>query len=79
MLGQFLNDAASSRRPTSRESEVIRLVAFGLTNVQIAIELGMSRKTVEFHLTNLYRRYQLPGRAALVLRAVTADWIKGEQ
>lgn len=74
-MGSPGSRASDPGAPSSREREVIRLVATGWSNDEIAGRLALSRKTVEFHLSNLYRRYELPGRAALVMRAVAAKWI----
>jgi DNA-binding NarL/FixJ family response regulator len=41
---------------TSREVEILRLVLAGYTNKAIAAEMGISEKTVEFHLDNLYTK-----------------------
>jgi DNA-binding CsgD family transcriptional regulator/pimeloyl-ACP methyl ester carboxylesterase len=46
-----------------RESEVLRLVAAGESNVQIARRLGLSTHTVERHVANLYRKIGARGRA----------------
>ena len=46
-----------------RETEVLRLVAGGETNGQIAARLGISINTVERHVTNLYRKIDARGRA----------------
>ncbi|MDA8195169.1 MAG: AAA family ATPase [Thermaerobacter sp.] len=48
-----------------RELEVARLVADGMTNVQVAARLNLSARTVENHLQRIYERLQLPSRAAL--------------
>src|SRR5215471_17918203 len=48
---------------TPRELEVLRLVAEGETNVQIARRLGVSTHTVERHVANLYRKIGARGRA----------------
>jgi ATP/maltotriose-dependent transcriptional regulator MalT len=50
---------------TPRQQEIARLVADGLTNQQIADELGVKVKTVEMHLTRAYSRLGVNGRAAL--------------
>jgi ATP/maltotriose-dependent transcriptional regulator MalT len=49
---------------TPRESEVLRLVAQGLTNKEIAAELTLSRHTVHRHLANILTKLDLPSRAA---------------
>ena len=55
---------------TSRESEVLQLVAEGSANKQTAIELGISPKTVEKHRANLMDRLQLHGIPALTSYAI---------
>ena len=41
---------------TSRETEVANLVGKGLSNPEIAAELFISRKAVEYHLGNIYAK-----------------------
>jgi DNA-binding CsgD family transcriptional regulator len=48
---------------TSREREVLRLVAAGRDNREIATELTMSIRTVERHLQTIYRKLDLTGSA----------------
>jgi DNA-binding CsgD family transcriptional regulator len=50
---------------TSRETEVAQLVGRGLSNPEIAAELFISRKAVEFHLSNVYAKGGLRGRQQL--------------
>ena len=49
---------------TAREVEVVRLVASGRTNRAIAAELGISERTVERHLSNIFTKLDLSSRAA---------------
>jgi two-component system, NarL family, response regulator LiaR len=57
---------------TERELEVLRLVASGMTNPQIASELFISPSTVKFHLSNILRKMQVETRAeAIVIAAKT--------
>jgi len=49
---------------TPREIEVLGLVASGMTNAQIAKELYVSCRTVETHLTSIYRKLGVSSRAA---------------
>jgi DNA-binding CsgD family transcriptional regulator len=48
---------------TSRELEVLRLVATGRTNRAIAEELGLSEKTVARHLSNIFNKLDVSSRA----------------
>ena len=47
-----------------REVEVLRLVATGLTNREIATELMLSERTVERHVSNIFAKIAVPSRAA---------------
>jgi non-specific serine/threonine protein kinase len=55
---------------TAREVEVLRLVATGLTNAQIAQELVLSEKTVATHLTHILNKTNSENRAAAVAFAI---------
>ena len=63
-------EAARSTRPepvgglTTREVEVLRLVAAGGTNREIARDLYLSEKTVERHLSNIFAKLGLSSRSA---------------
>jgi predicted ATPase/DNA-binding CsgD family transcriptional regulator len=49
---------------TSREAEVLRLVARGMTDAEVARELVVSRRTVHAHLRSIYRKLDVRTRAA---------------
>ncbi len=49
---------------TAREVEVLRLVAQGLTDAQIAEQLVISPRTVNNHLTSIYSKIQVSTRTA---------------
>lgn len=49
---------------TPRELEVLRLVATGLTNRQIAAGLVLSERTVDRHMSNIFAKLDVPSRAA---------------
>jgi DNA-binding CsgD family transcriptional regulator len=51
---------------TSREVEILELVAAGRTNVAIARALDMSPRTVAKHLEHVYRKLGVSNRAAAV-------------
>ena len=48
---------------SAREAEVLRLVASGLTNAEVAEKLFLSSRTVNWHLTSIYRKLGLHSRA----------------
>jgi DNA-binding NarL/FixJ family response regulator len=51
---------------TSRESELLGMLANGWTNVQIAARTGISENTVKYHLKNLYDKLEVRNRAMAV-------------
>ena len=55
---------------TGREREVLRLVAQGQTDRKIAESLVISPRTVNRHLSNIFVKLEVPGRAAAVACAV---------
>jgi DNA-binding CsgD family transcriptional regulator len=57
---------------TGRETEVAQLIGQGLSNPEIAAELFISRKAVEFHLSNVYAKCGLQGRQQL--RRFVGSW-----
>ena len=57
---------------TSRETEVAHLIGKGLSNPEIAAELFISRKAVEYHLGNVYAKCGLRGRQQL--RRFVEQW-----
>jgi DNA-binding NarL/FixJ family response regulator len=57
-------------RLTPRETEVVRLIAAGLSNKEIAAALGVSVRTIEHHITNLYRKLGAQSKADATAWAV---------
>lgn len=63
------------RRPradglTSREVEILRLVASGLTNRQLGEGLGVSTRTVDAHLRSVYAKLGVKSRSAATRYAI---------
>src|SRR5258705_3398109 len=55
---------------SEREKEVVQLLLQGKSNKLIALSLGISIRTVEFHLKNVYAKFQVSSRMELVLKLV---------
>jgi len=76
VLGEYrrLSDAPAADpdapRLTERETEVLRLVAKGLSYKQIAERLFLSHRTVQNHVQNTLRKLQLHNRVQLVRYAI---------
>jgi DNA-binding NarL/FixJ family response regulator len=78
VLGEYrrLSDAPEAAadpgtpRLTERETEVLRLVAKGLSYTQIAERLFLSHRTVQNHVQNTLRKLQLHNRVQLVRYAI---------
>jgi DNA-binding NarL/FixJ family response regulator len=62
-----LRASTERKEPTARERAVIRLLMRGLTNRNIAETLGIREKTVEAHLSSLFRKFEVHSRTELVL------------
>ena len=61
---------------TAREMDVLRLLAQGLTNYDIARRLGLSVRTVEAHLTHIYAKLNVSSRTEAALVAQRRGWVR---
>src|SRR5262249_59217087 len=59
-------DEAGLEAVTMREREIIRQVAFGLRNAEVATKLHISRRTVTTHLANIFRKLGIHQRGELL-------------
>ena len=60
---------------TDREAEILSLLATGLANKQIAIELGISEHTVKFHVSSIYAKLNATNRTQAVREGLRNGWI----
>jgi DNA-binding NarL/FixJ family response regulator len=67
---------ANASRLTSREAEVLQLVAEGAANKQVAVALGISIKTVEKHRQHLMDKLNIHDTAGLTRYAIAAGVIE---
>ncbi|HHH41096.1 MAG TPA: response regulator transcription factor [Chloroflexi bacterium] len=79
-LMAHLASPASTARPveplTARERQVLELAARGLTNRAIGMELGISNRTVQGHLANIYAKLQVGSRTEAVTKALRLGIIR---
>jgi DNA-binding NarL/FixJ family response regulator len=70
-------DSGQTVRATisERESEVLRLVAIGHSNKEVADQLTISVKTVELHKANAMRKLGLAGRVDIIRYGVLQGWL----
>jgi two-component system response regulator NreC len=74
-LGREGKGLKPSAAVSDRESEVLRLIASGYSNKEIAARLTLSVKTVEAHKANAMRKLGLGGRIDIVKYAVLQGWL----
>jgi DNA-binding NarL/FixJ family response regulator len=60
---------------TDREMEVLRLVAMGASNKDVARALSISVRTVQVHLTNIYGKLDVRSRTEAALYAIRQGWV----
>lgn len=73
--GRPLGAQATVEALTEREIKVLRLVAKGLTNKAIGQALGISDRTVQGHLANIYGKLNVGSRTEAVTEALKQGWI----
>jgi DNA-binding NarL/FixJ family response regulator len=79
MTARFLGRSDKATKPagelSEREAGVLRLIASGYSNKEIAGQLSLSVKTVEAHKANAMRKLGLRGRIDIVKYAVLQGWL----
>ncbi len=61
---------------TKREMEVLRMLAEGLSNKEIASKLYISPRTVQTHLSNIFSKMGVSSRTEAVLKALKEGWLE---
>ena len=61
---------------TAREAEVLRALASGLRNKEIARQLQVSERTVTFHLAHVYQKLGVNSRTEALSRALELGLLK---
>lgn len=64
---------------TEREEQVLRFIAWGRSNKEIAAQLSISVKTVEFHKANATEKLHLYNRTDILRYALTQGWLEEDE
>ena len=75
-MGARLLASPADAELTEREREVLRLIALGHTNVEVAERLYLSLRTVETHRANIHRKLGTDSRVELVQHALERGLVK---
>lgn len=84
VLGGYVSRVAGplrgegSQQVSDRESEVLRLIAWGYSNKEIATRLNLSVKTIEAHKANAMRKLSMRSRIDIVRYAILQGWLEEE-
>jgi len=84
VAGRIMGEYSANRSPhrasgveiSDREVEVLRLVAWGYSNKEIAARLDLSVKTIEVHKANAMKKLGMASRIDIVRYAVLQGWLQ---
>ena len=72
---QTTTEDNSRRRLTDREIEVLALVSAGNASKNVAVMLGISKRTVDFHLANVYTKLDANNRVQAINNAKAKGYL----
>lgn len=83
IAGKFVSGTLATVKPgpapradlSEREEEILRLIAWGHSNKEIAHRLNLSVKTIEAHKANALQKLRMSGRIDIVRYAVLRGWL----
>ena len=76
-IGAFWDGAEDMFMPLSdREMEILALITRGMSNKQVAVELGISHQTVKNHMTSILRKLAVNDRTQAAVYALRKGWIR---
>lgn len=75
LTASMAGTSVSIETPSHRELEVLQLVAQGFTNKAIAVQLGISDRTVQGHLANIFSKLNVQSRTEAVMVGLQNHWV----
>lgn len=75
-LARRLSVRAATKSLSQREIDVLRLIANGLLNKQIAAELALSENTVKTHIARIMGKLEVHDRTSLAMKAMTLGLLR---
>ncbi|HLM55507.1 MAG TPA: response regulator transcription factor [Pyrinomonadaceae bacterium] len=80
VVGSYVNrpagvGATPQNQPSERECEVLRMIAWGYSNKEIAARLDLSVKTIEAHKANAMQKLGMTSRIDIVRYALLQGWL----
>jgi two-component system, NarL family, response regulator DegU len=76
LVGSDLEDLEMPQQLTDREMQILRHIARGLSNKEIAKTLDISQQTVKNHMTSILRRLAVNDRTQAAVLALKRGWIR---
>ena len=70
-----VEESVQSAELSEREIEILKAAAQGLSNQEIADRLFLSRRTVQAHLANIFRKMDVGSRTEAVLQSLKKGWL----
>lgn len=74
-IAQGTEESSGASPLTDRETDVVELAAQGLSNREIAAQLGLSPRTVQTHLRHVFEKLQVASRTQAVILGLRQGWL----
>jgi len=76
LVSRFEESESTPHPFSPRELEVLTLASKGMTNKEIAYRLGLSERTIQFHMNSVFNKSATNSRTEAVALAIRSGWIK---